>query len=112
MKPKFTPGPWRIEDVLGVPVPRICGSDIIHANGRERNAQGISSASYTETVCAIVGDLSLEGPMANARLIAAAPEMYDEIASLPTCGCGHPHCNKCADDERRATLLAKARGES
>lgn len=43
--------------------------------------------------------------LANAQLIAAAPEMYDMLSSLLAVG-QHPK-----DEERIEKLLAKARGE-
>jgi len=49
---------------------------------------------------------------ANARLIAAAPELLEALQDIAAdkCGCGHPHCNRCARDRDLAALIAKATG--
>lgn len=73
--PEHTPGPWRIETAAGHADNRIVGSESIHTNGQLRNSRGISSASYSDTVCEIQHDLKLSGPAANAQLIAAAPSL-------------------------------------
>lgn len=79
---KHTPGPWRIVPGGGHANPSVCGSDSIHTNGRQRNSLGISSTSYSDEVCQFFSDLSLEGPAANARLIASAPDL---LAALKEC---------------------------
>lgn len=59
-KEKFTQLPWRIEafrDFISI------------------------MAGYSE-ICYIDGDLNCDNVQANARLIAAAPEMYELIALL------------------------------
>jgi hypothetical protein len=68
---KHTPGPWRIEHGL------IKGASDVQTNGKLRNMLGISSASYSEIVCDIHGNIELEAPQANARLIAAAPDLLE-----------------------------------
>lgn len=91
-QPKFTPGPLFVNDI----------------NAIVEDADGVPT-------CKLLWPTTLrteEETRANANLYAIAPEMYEELASLPTCGCGHPHCNRCGDDRRRAAILAKARGES
>lgn len=59
-KEKFTKGPWRIEEF--------------------RDFASIM-AGYTE-ICYIDDDLNCDKVRANARLIAAAPEMYELLALL------------------------------
>ncbi len=71
----ITPGPWEIVRN------RIVGSEAVHTNGL-RNPFGIRSASYSEIVCEIHGDLSLEAPLANARLISAAPDLLQACKAL------------------------------
>lgn len=59
-KEKFTQLPWRIEEFR----------DFISI-----------MAGYSE-ICYIDGDLNCDNVQANARLIAAAPEMYELLALL------------------------------
>jgi hypothetical protein len=65
----FTPGPWRVDGNA------IRGTEDRHTNGRLRNSVGVSSASYSDQVCTIHGSMELGTPQANARLIAAAPDL-------------------------------------
>ena len=58
-------------------------------------------------------NLSIEH-VANANLIAAAPEMYAMLSDLAndySCQCGHPRCSKENQKREIQDLLAKARGE-
>ncbi len=71
----ITPGPWEIVRN------RIVGSKAVHTHGL-RNPFGIRSASYSEIVCEIHGDLSLEAPLANARLISAAPDLLQACKAI------------------------------
>lgn len=51
---------------------------------------------------------------ANAHLIAAAPDllgMLELMAAQHFCGCRHPACNRCKDDDDCADVIAKAKGE-
>ena len=78
-EPKHTPGPW----ILSNSRTRIEGSESIHTNGRHRTKPtGPSSASYSETVCEITCDTSLEGPAANINLICAAPRMLETLKEI------------------------------
>jgi len=50
---------------------------------------------------------------ANANLIAAAPELLEDLESRyaqTKCGCGHPACNRCEDDRETERVLLKAKG--
>ena len=67
---EFTKGEWEIQGQ------HIVGGEERHTNGRKRNKLGISSASYSNVIAKIHGDMDLEAPKANARLIAAAPDLY------------------------------------
>lgn len=51
---------------------------------------------------------------ADALLIAAAPdllEMLELMAAQHFCGCRHPACKRCAEDDECAVVIAKAKGE-
>lgn len=57
----------------------------------------------------------LFGPdaVANARLMAEAPALFDmleQLAEQHKCGCGHPHCNRCEDYRLASDILDRAAG--
>lgn len=60
---KFTPGPWEVTDAFG---PNPDGS-------------GVSEPEKGVLVCSGTGYFGREGLKANLNLIAAAPEMYEEL---------------------------------
>jgi len=63
----FTPGPWRVSPSIDSPVLTILAVD----GAKEQPVAGVSGASLTRA-----------DPSANARLIAAAPMLYAELAAL------------------------------
>jgi len=76
-----TPGPWTNEGGA------IKGEHSFHCNGVPRNSLGISSASYSETICKTYGFIELPQPAANAAYIAAcSPDtvlrLIAEVAQL------------------------------
>lgn len=81
---KHSPLPW--VSLRGATRTAIYGNGSIHTHGRERNASGISSASYSDVVCEILGNTSLPGPAANRDLILESvnsrPGLLAEIAEL------------------------------
>ena len=70
------------------------------------------------TVCIMThltktGRRELSEAEANAKLIAAAPELLEDLESRyiqTKCGCGHPACNRCEDDRETKRVLNKAKG--
>jgi hypothetical protein len=79
---KHTPGPWRYVPGGGHATNRIVGAGDIQKYGWPEPINGVSNASYSDTVCSDVGDIDLPGPAANAKLIAAAPEMLDALKEV------------------------------
>lgn len=98
---KFTPGPWR------------AGRNPAMAtvlDGHEGKAI-YPKDSYRHIAWANVfdedGEFCMDEALANAALIAAAPEMYAMLSDLATCGA----IVNSYYTARIQTLLAKARGE-
>lgn len=96
MKKQFTPGPWNVagfdsrineERYFGIGTP--CGQMIVESFGEcDSNRK------------------------ANAALIAAAPEMYEELKlHCARCMWAHPKCERC-DSCKTMEVLKKARGEA
>ena len=72
-------------------------------------------AENGKTVAVFVDCGSREENAANARLMAAAPELYEALYELSIeteCRCSHPACKRCERDREIINVLAKARGES
>ena len=86
-KEKFTQLPWRIEEFR----------DFISI-----------MAGYSE-ICYIDGDLNCDNVQANARLIAAAPEMYELLALLDNYYAVRGESNRVT--KTISQVLKKARGE-
>ena len=65
-----------------------------------------------ETGSAEVGGLHAAD---QARLIAAAPELLEELQyryEQNRCGCRHPACKSCDDDQNTLKVLRKAKGDA
>jgi hypothetical protein len=94
---KHKPGPWvAVIDI-----------NYDHFEIRDKNGRRIA-------VCTMDYPMSAGTHDANARLIAAAPELLHELEDRyqqTKCGCGHPACKRCQDDRMTEMVLAKARGE-
>ena len=94
MNEKFTHGPWMVNKSIPTYIYNnehgsICCIHFI--NSRKLN--------------------SLEESSANAALIAAAPEMYEELKlHCARCMWAHPSCERC-DTCKTMKILKKARGE-
>ena len=100
-----TPGPWYMHDytqLFGDDPTNIC----------------VSCDELTElTIChmgnAVYADV--KEARANAHLIAAAPELLEELQyryEQDKCGCCHPVCKFCEDDRQTLKVLRKAKGET
>ena len=96
---KHTPGPWEptnSDDLDDAPSYVVCTLD---------DGWYVSS-EHKPTVGAIGAD---------TRLIAAAPEMLDDLQyryEQNRCGCRHPACKSCDDDQNTLKVLRKAKGET
>ena len=86
-KEKFTQLPWRIEEFR----------DFISI-----------MAGYSE-ICYIDGDLNCDNVQANARLIAASPEMYELLALLDNYYAVRGESNRVT--KTISQVLKKVRGE-
>ena len=104
-KPKFTPGPWQagknpftttiLDGHEGKAIyPKESNYHIAWANAENSN-----------------GDLDIETALANARLIAVAPEMYAELERIADILEDPEDCGEISLDRINA-ILRKARGES
>jgi hypothetical protein len=85
MTSKHTPGPWEFFDTLCIGV-MSAQSDVAHCSGYD-------------------GNRSRDEELANARLIAAAPDLLAALEALLS----YDDMVECADMARAA--IAKARGE-
>ena len=100
-KTKFTPGPWiaRVEykkSILGNQTYIMCS---IHAAD-----ECIADVVY------VIHD-NMDEAIANTRLIAAAPEMYEQLKRhCALCMLQHPEC-ECCEICDTGKVLKKARGE-
>ncbi len=96
---KFTPGPWKHAEAL----PRLVEASVpLRRNGWK----------VPTTVCQLgEGNGWCKERKWNAFLIAAAPEMYEQLKRhCALCMMMHPDCEKCKLCETRK-VLKKARGE-
>ena len=110
---KFTPGPWHYSGEI-----RPCGYEVKHPLycGEVRADE---SDRYLGSVCEIqsaahVDGISNEQAEANARLIAAAPELLEalELARSELAGLPHSLGYEFTHISQIDAVIAKARGES
>ena len=96
---KFTPGPWTANESESV-----LGGNMLYISQDE----GAPYTEYYSDVCQTHEGEDLDVQKANARLIAAAPEMYNKLKSLAdSIVLEHGY----ASAKPIYELLAKARGE-
>jgi len=120
-KAKWTPGPWEVELIVGLPR--------IISDSRKATCRVIGDLHIQEGVGALKGNTVLRDEIAaNARLIAAAPELYAALEmaqrAITTLVRALPHPQHSDDlyipqldeaesaDLAATAALAKARGES
>lgn len=85
---KHTPGPWEQADSFGA----------------SPTGTAVKAASDNYLVASCTGYYGREGAVANARLIAAAPEYFDGTADL----LAYEEAVEAGDDERAMLLYASA----
>jgi hypothetical protein len=93
-KPKFTPGPWEVQDTREIPYEPYDWQ-----------------VTHGDLIVAHIGNTYLEEEESNAALIAAAPEMYQMLQAILDMVDAYGHItlrDNAANDIRG--LLAKARG--
>ena len=98
---EFTKGPWRVREDVRVDhgIEYIAGLDIISDDYEIVACEGIASNS----------DINI----ANAHLIAAAPELYEALEKIVTAAIDYDDANSlCSLGESLMPILAKARGEA
>lgn len=86
-EPEWTPGPWRYDERRMV----------VHQVGVDPDRHGHLFGVASDHPTAI----------ANARLIAAAPALYEALERLPDIGCqrrGYQHGQTCREDEPKTAL--------
>jgi len=102
---EYTPGPWifECEDV-----------------GTYGSNFWLESEAGEEIICESENEYQgvlIKGNdfVANARLLAAAPDLLAELEykyEQGKCGCGHPACDRCKDDLYTSSVIKRAKGET
>lgn len=94
----FTPGPWHSDLTISSQAGRVSiEPDIAIVY--------VQPSRYDESVS--------KQRLDNARLIAAAPELYDAVIDClgwMACHCGHPACKQCRATKIAEAAIAKAKG--
>lgn len=118
---KFTPGPWGVKTPIKIPslpgkyYEPVCGTSIIAPHGKGTGLEGLNlDVVGGARICGVSSNeyhkyADNEVCLANAHLIATAPELYKEVANYAR------DLKEEGYDEAAAevdALLAKARGEA
>lgn len=108
--PEHTPGPWQV---------------FVCDDGGQWSGWPLSISSVEDEDKSVVrpggfypyewdNATSQAEAVANARLIAAAPELLDildEFVCQYGCHCGHPACNDCGRTQEAERVMRKVKGE-
>ena len=94
---KFTKGPWSVG----------FESEMIKSEVTEKNPGSIAIVA-SRPPFAFGGAVALTWEMGNARLTAAAPDLYEALAGFVS-DCDNDECERCI---AARSALAKARGET
>ena len=101
-----TPGPWEA----------VADPGHFHTLSTVHGGPVKTGAGPSQPLIAQVGGMARpDEQSANTRLIAAAPELLEELQyryEQNRCGCGHPVCKFCEDDRHTLEVLRKAKGET
>jgi len=105
---KFTPGPWSVYGQLGVP------SSIKQPGIDSEAGERFTIVTWGDEDQEDVGvqGRTPEEKWANARLIAAAPELYEALESVIRNHCGNSDRIFCGTCSRARKLLQQIDGET
>jgi len=114
----YTPGPWKL---LPIGESKYYGTEVDLGDYCTVVVWGSDDDTPSEREIALGWDddcgmdhVEKCKDLANARLIAAAPDLLEDLESRyyeTLCGCGHPACKSCRGDKETAKLLARAKGK-
>ena len=101
MSAKHTPGPWRSRNRLG--------------SGNWKDERSIGVESFEWIIADVCGDIDhTDEARANARLIAAAPDLLQALIDVCASNdeVAHPQWKGSPDEVAARAAIAKARGEA
>lgn len=100
----YTPGPWGAAKAPALDSSQpwqVIAVNVPHPNPRKSH--------YPLTVAVL--DRTVSGPTehANAKLLAAAPDLFEKVTSLLTQTCGRPGAEYMRDNDHTRALIAELR---